>query len=68
MVGCGQNTREKQLEEASKKMEEAAKQGGAGMGEAMKKMGEAFGAATGKKVTPVDFGSSKHCCPRHCLG
>jgi len=42
LVGCGQNTSEKRLEEASKKMEEAgkkmeeaAKQGGAGTGEAM---------------------------------
>ena len=70
MLGCGQNTTEKQLEEASKKMEEAgkkmeeaAKQGGAGMGEAMKKMGEAFGAATGKKVTPVDFRELKALLP-----
>lgn len=75
MVGCGQNTTEKRLEEASKKMEEAgkqmeeaAKQGGAGMGEAMKKMGEAFGAATGKKVTPVDFRELKALLPEALPG
>jgi len=75
MFGCGQNTTEKQLEEASKKMEEAgkkmeeaAKQGGAGMGEAMKKMGEAFGAATGKKVTPVDFRELKALLPEALPG
>jgi len=75
MFGCGQNTSEKQLEEASKKMEEAgkkmeeaAKQGGAGMGEAMKKMGEALGAATGKKVTPVDFRELKALLPEALPG
>jgi hypothetical protein len=75
IVGCGQNNTEKRLEEASKKMEEAgkqmeeaAKQGGAGMGEAMKKMGEAFGAATGKKVTPVDFRELKSLLPEALPG
>ncbi|MSO21892.1 MAG: hypothetical protein EXQ58_01280 [Acidobacteria bacterium] len=68
MFGCGQNTTEKQLEEASKKMEEAgkkmevaAKQGGSGMG-------EAFGAATGKKVTPVDFRELKALLPEALPG
>ncbi len=75
LAGCGQDTTEKRLEEASKKMEEAgkkmeeaAKQGGAGMGEAMKKMGEAFGAATGKKVTPVDFRELKALLPEALPG
>jgi hypothetical protein len=75
MVGCGQNTSEKRLEEASKKMEEAgkkmeeaAKEGGASMGEAMKKMGEALGAATGKKVTPVDFRELKALLPEALPG
>jgi hypothetical protein len=75
LVGCGQDTTEKRLEEASKKMEEAgkkmeeaAKQGGAGMGEAMKKMGEAFGAAAGKKVTPVDFRELKVLLPEELPG
>jgi hypothetical protein len=73
--GCGQNSTEKRLDEASKKMEEAgkqmeeaAKQGGAGMGEAMKKMGEAFGTATGKKVTPVDFRELKALLPEALPG
>jgi hypothetical protein len=75
LVGCGQNNTEKRLEEASKKMEEAgkqmeeaARQGGAGMGEAMKKMGEAFGTATGKKVTPVDFRELKALLPEALPG
>ena len=75
LAGCGQDTTEKRLEEASKKMEEAgkkmeeaAKQGGAGMGEAMKKMGEAFGAAAGKKVTPVDFRELKALLPEALPG
>jgi hypothetical protein len=75
MLGCTQNTTEKQLEDAAKKMEEAgkqmeeaAKQGGAGMGDAMKKMGEAFGAATGKKVTPVDFRELKALLPETLPG
>jgi len=75
MIGCGQKSTEKNLEEASKKMEEAgkqmeeaAKQGGTGMGEAMKKMGEAFGTATGKKVTPVDFRDLKALLPEAVPG
>ena len=38
------------------------------MGEAMKKMGEAFGAATGKKVTPVDFRELKALLPEALPG
>ena len=75
LAGCGQDTTEKRLEEASKKMEEAgkkmeeaAKQGGEGMADAMKKMGEAFGAATGKKVTPVDFRELKALLPETLPG
>ena len=37
------------------------------MGEAMKKMGEAFGAATGKKVTPVDFRELKALLPERSV-
>jgi hypothetical protein len=38
------------------------------MGEAMKKMGEALGAATGKKVTPVDFRELKALLPEALPG
>lgn len=74
MTGCGKS-KEKELEEASqkmaeagKKMEEAVKQGGQGMGEALKKMTEAVGAATGKKVTPVDFRELKALLPETLPG
>ncbi len=75
VVGCGKGAKEKELEqasqkmaEASKKMEEAVKQGGEGMGEAMKKMTEAVGGAAGKKVTPVDFRELKALLPETLSG
>jgi len=60
----------KQMEQAAKDMETAAKQGGAGMAEAMAKMGMAVGGAVtgaaksmGTAVEPVDFRELKNLLP-----
>ncbi len=60
----------KQMEQAAKDMEAAAKQGGAGMAEAMAKMGMAVGGAVtgaaksmGTAVEPVDFRELKTLLP-----
>jgi hypothetical protein len=60
----------KQMEQAAKDMEAAAKQGGAGMADAMAKMGMAVGGAVtgaaksmGTAVEPVDFRELKNLLP-----